>query len=253
MRVGVLDSGVGGLSVLRAVRAQAPELDLVYFADQANLPYGPRSAEEICALSATATEQLLAARCEAIVVACNTASAAALESLRKQHPQIPFVGMEPAIKPAAAITRNGVIGVLATPGTLRGDLFRRSRASHAAEHRVIEQPCEGWVEQVEAGVLNDAAAHDLVARDLQPLLAAGADVLVLGCTHFPFLESMISSCAGPAVHLIDPAPAVAAQLLRVIGPQRSGSGALFGVSSKCLETLQQQCVALLGLELQPLS
>ena len=250
MRVGVLDSGVGGLSVLRAIRAQAPTLDLLYYADQAHLPYGPRSSQDICALSDAATGQLLAAGCEAIVVACNTASAAALEALRGQHPQIPFVGMEPAIKPAAAITRNGVIGVLATPGTLRGELFRRSRQSHAANHRVIEQPCEGWVEQVESGVLNDEAARALVTRDLQPLLAAEADVLVLGCTHFPFLESMIAACAGPAVHLIDPAPAVAAQLLRVIGPHHGGSGALHGISSRSFTMLQQQCMALLGLELQ---
>lgn len=226
MPVGVLDSGVGGLSVLRAIRAAQPGADLLYYADQAHLPYGPRPAAEIRELTESGVNWLLAQGCDAIVLACNTASAAALQGLRNAHPSIPFVGMEPAIKPAAAATRSGVIGVLATPGTLRGELFRQTRERHAAHVRVIEQPCAGWVEQVESGELGSAAARALVERDVAPLLAEGADALVLGCTHFPFLAPLIAELAGPSVRLIDPAPAVAAQLNRVLGGAPVGSGRL---------------------------
>ena len=237
MPVGVLDSGVGGLSVLRAIRAAQPGADLIYYADQAHLPYGPRPAAEIRDLTEAGVSWLLGQGCEAIVLACNTASAAALQGLRSAHPQIPFVGMEPAIKPAAAATRSGVIGVLATPGTLRGELFRQTRERHAAHVRVIEQPCAGWVEQVESGELDSVAARALVDRDVAPLLAEGADALVLGCTHFPFLAPLIADLAGPSVRLIDPAPAVAAQLNRVLGGVPVGGGGVAFHSTRDTEKL----------------
>ena len=237
MPVGVLDSGVGGLSVLRAIRAAQPGADLIYYADQAHLPYGPRPSAEIRELTEAGVEWLLAQGCEAVVLACNTASAAALHSLRCAHPTIPFVGMEPAIKPAAAATRSGVIGVLATPGTLRGELFRQTRERHAAHVRVIEQPCAGWVEQVESGELGSAAARALVERDVAPLLAEGADALVLGCTHFPFLAPIIAELAGSGVRLIDPAPAVAAQLNRVLRSNSVGVGGLVFYSTRDTEKL----------------
>lgn len=245
MPVGVLDSGVGGLSVLRAIRAAQPNADLIYYADQAHLPYGPRPAAEIRRLTEAGVDWLLAQGCEAVVLACNTASAAALQGLRSTHPRIPFVGMEPAIKPAAAATRSGVIGVLATPGTLRGELFRQTRERHAAHVRVIEQPCAGWVEQVESGDLDGVAAQALVQRDVAPLLAEGADALVLGCTHFPFLAPLIADLAGPGVRLIDPAPAVAAQLNRVLGNAGLGRGQLMFHSTRDAEALTTMAQRLL--------
>ena len=245
MPVGVLDSGVGGLSVLRAIRATQPSADLIYYADQAHLPYGPRPAAEIRQLTETGVDWLLAQGCEAVVLACNTASAAALQGLRNAHPSIPFVGMEPAIKPAAAATRSGVIGVLATPGTLRGELFRQTRERHAAHVRVIEQPCAGWVEQVESGELDSAEVRALVERDVAPLLAEGADALVLGCTHFPFLAPAIADLAGPSVRLIDPAPAVAAQLSRVLGSDSGGSGRRVFHSTRDTEKLAMMAERLL--------
>lgn len=246
MPVGVLDSGVGGLSVVRAIRTAQPHVDLIYYADQAHLPYGPRPAAEIRQLTEAGVEWLLAQGCEAVVLACNTASAAALQGLREAHPRVPFVGMEPAIKPAAAATRSGVIGVLATPGTLRGELFRKTRERHAAHVRVIEQPCAGWVEQVEGGELAGPAAQALIERDVAPLLAEGADALVLGCTHFPFLAPLIAELAGPAVRLIDPAPAVAAQLSRILGSTPSGSGHLIFHSTGDSERLAVMAERLLG-------
>lgn len=247
MPVGILDSGVGGLSVLRAIRVRAPQADLIYYADQAHLPYGPRPQVEIRQLTETGVDWLLAQGCDAIVLACNTASAAALQELRAAHPAIPFVGMEPAIKPAAAATQSGVIGVLATPGTLRGELFRNTRERHAAHVRVIEQPCAGWVEQVESGELRGSAAQALVQRDVAPLLAAGADALVLGCTHFPFLAPVIEALAGEAVQLIDPAPAVAAQLQRVMGEHlQAGQGRVRFFSTRDSVALEQAAERLLG-------
>lgn len=247
MPVGILDSGVGGLSVLRAIQACSPQTDLTYYADQANLPYGPRPQAEIRQLTEVGVDWLLKQGCDAIVLACNTASAAALQSLRTMYPAVPFVGMEPAIKPAAAVTQSGVIGVLATPGTLRGELFRKTRERHAAHVRVIEQPCAGWVEQVESGDVRGAAAQALVRRDVAPLLAEGADALVLGCTHFPFLAPVIADMAGDGVQLIDPAPAVAAQLQRVMGERLgTGLGAVRFFSTRDSLALETAAERLLG-------
>lgn len=214
-RIGVFDSGVGGLSVLREIRQLMPKADLVYLADQANLPYGPKSHDDIRRWCLAAADWLADQGCGAVVLACNTASAAALHWLREQRPALINVGMEPAVKPAAAQSRSGVVGVLATPGTLAGSMFQVSRERWASHVKVIEQPCVGWVECVEAGQADSPEAEALVRRDVEPLLEQGADMLVLGCTHFPFLAEHIRNIAGEGVTQIDPAPAIARQLQRV--------------------------------------
>lgn len=213
--IGVFDSGVGGLSVLRELRSLMPAEDFIYFADSAHCPYGGKPHSAILARSVAITEELLAAGCKLIVVACNTATIAAVEHLRANYP-VPFVGMEPAVKPACALTRSGVVGVLATGAALAGEKFHRLVAEHASGVRVITQPCPGLVECVESGELDGPRVHSLVERYLEPLRAAGADVLVLGCTHYPFLRPLIQRLAGPSVQLLDTGAAVARQTRRVL-------------------------------------
>jgi len=235
--IGVFDSGLGGLSVLREIVRLMPEEPFIYLADQAHVPYGLRSLPEVRALTLRATGWLIERGCNPIVVACNTASAAALRALRERYPDRRFVGMEPAVKPAAAQTRTGTIGVLATPATFQGELFASVVTRFAAGVRVIEQTCPGWVEMVETGLapanprLSESdrrAGRRRVARYVRPLLEAGVDTLVLGCTHFPFLAPWIEDVAAEwkrqpvggaarlaAARLIDPSPAVARQTLRV--------------------------------------
>ena len=227
-KVGVFDSGVGGLSVLAEIRRLRPEADLTYLADRANAPYGQRSLQEVRGLAEACTDHLLDLGMELIVVACNTASAAALHHLRALHPEVPFVGMEPALKPAAALTRNKVIGILATTATFQGELFASLVGRFADGMTLINQACPGWAELVEAGVVTGAAAESVIARYLDPVLTAGADTLVLGCTHYPFLRDLISARGGPHVAIVDPSLAVARQLAVVCGKLggREGSGRL---------------------------
>ncbi|WP_420467971.1 glutamate racemase [Panacagrimonas sp.] len=213
--IGVFDSGVGGLSVLRELQALLPAEDFIYYADSAHCPYGGQSATAIQARAVAITETLLAATCKLIVVACNTATIAAVESLRAAYP-IAFVGMEPAVKPACAQTRSGVVGVLATGAALAGEKFHHLIARHAGGVRVITQPCPGLVECVEAGELEGTRTQALVQRYVEPLRAAGADVVVLGCTHYPFLRPLIQRVAGAQVALIDTGAAVARQAQRVL-------------------------------------
>jgi glutamate racemase len=214
--LGLFDSGVGGLSVLSAVRRELPHEDLVYFADQKYCPYGQRPAAEIRSLSRRVVEFLLAQDCKAIVVACNTASAAALDDLRRSFPQIPFVGMEPAIKPAALNSHTRKIGVLATAGTLQGDLFQRTRAAHAGGVEVLVQYPADWVERVERGEVDSPETEVSVRRVVEPMLEAGVDEIALGCTHYPFLTPVIEKIAGARVTILDPSDAVARQTARVL-------------------------------------
>ena len=181
--VGLFDSGVGGLSVWREVRQQWPAESTIYFADQAHIPYGPRPPTEILRYAEAITVHLLDLGCKAIVVACNAASAAALYALRARFPQTPFIGMEPAVKPAAKATQSRVVGVLATPGTLAGALFAQTAQRYAADVRLINQPCPGLVEQIEAGRLESPDTEALLRDLLAPMLDAGADRIVLACTH----------------------------------------------------------------------
>ncbi len=213
--IGFFDSGVGGLSVWREVVRGLPHEATVYFADSAHCPYGPRPAEEICALSAAITRFLLALGCKLIVVACNTASAAALEVLRAEF-DVPLVGMEPALKPAAAATQTGHVGVLATEGTLNGYLFKNTAQRHATEVEVHVQVGDGLVEQVEAGQLDAPETEALLRRYLEPLLAAHVDQIALGCTHYPLLMPLIERVVAGRAQVIDPAQAVARQVQRVL-------------------------------------
>jgi glutamate racemase len=215
-RIGVFDSGVGGLSVVREIMAQLPGQSLIYLADQAHAPYGQRSLAEIRDLAAGITRFLLDQGARLIVVACNTASAAALRWLRMQMPEVPFVGMEPAVKPATLRTRTRHVGVIATAATFQGELFASLLDRYAHDVTVHTQVCPALVPLVEAGELHSDQAQAAVRAYLAPLLAAGIDELVLGCTHYPFLRPLIEAAAGPGVEIIDPAPAVARQVARVL-------------------------------------
>lgn len=213
--IGIFDSGVGGLSVWREMARQLPHEDTIYFADQVHIPYGPRSLQEIRSFSEAITRFLLERGCKIIVVACNAASAAALKHLRATFPDIPFVGMEPAVKPAAETTHTGVVGVLATPATFQGELFASVVERFAHGVQLVKEVCPGLVQQVEAGRLNTPDTLEMLDRFLRPIRAAGADTIVLGCTHYPFVIEAIRQLA-PGVNVIDPAPAVARQVDRVL-------------------------------------
>lgn len=212
--IGIFDSGAGGLTVLRHLRHLLPSADLVYVGDQRHAPYGGRPVGEVRELATDIAGQLVADGCSVVVVACNTASAAALHHLRAVFPGIRFVGMEPAVKPAAAITRRGVVGVLATRVTAGGGLLASVVARHGEGVRVVTRACDGWVELVERGEVAGPTAEEAVARHVDPVLAAGADTLVLACTHYPFLVPLIGLRAGPSVSIVDPGSAVAAQAAR---------------------------------------
>jgi glutamate racemase len=214
--IGVFDSGVGGLSVLRHIRSILPGEDLVYVADSAHAPYGMKSAEFIESRALAIAEFLVARDVKALVVACNTATAAAIHSRRARY-DLPIVGMEPAVKPAVEATRAGVIGVLATSGTLESGKFAELVQRFGSQARVIVQPCPGLVEQVEQGDLAGPLTRRLLEGFVAPLLAAGADTLVLGCTHYPFLEPLLRELAGEQVAIIESGAAVARQLVRRIG------------------------------------
>ena len=214
--IGVFDSGVGGLSVWREIVRQLPAEDTLYFADQAHIPYGQRPLDKVRRLTEDVTRFLLAEGAKLIVVACNTASGAALHALRETFPDVPFVGMEPAVKPAVEHTRTGIVGVIATPATFQGDLFARLIQRFGDGFDIHTQACPGLVEAVEAGALDTPETEALLRLYLIPLLDAGIDQLVLGCTHYPFLSPLIQRIVGPEVTLIDPAPAVARQVERVL-------------------------------------
>ncbi len=213
--IGVFDSGVGGLSVWKEIAAQLPGESLLYFADQAHIPYGPRPMEEIRAFSEAITRFLRKQGCQVIVVACNTASAAALKHLRATFPDMPFVGMEPAVKPAAQSTRLGKVGVMATPATFQGELFASVVERFARGVQLTKLVCPGLVEQVEAGHLDTPDTDQLLRQYLAPMMGAGVDTIVLACTHYPFLAPAIQRIVGPNVQVIDPAPAIARQVHRV--------------------------------------
>jgi glutamate racemase len=214
--IGVFDSGIGGLTVLRAMRQQMPDEPLLYLADQAHVPYGARPLEEVRRFSEAITRYLLDQGARLIVVACNTASAAALRHLRQVFPEIPFVGMEPAVKPAAEHTRSGVVGVLATPATFQGELYASVVERFAQGVKLLQHTCPGLVAQIEAGELDTPRTRSILEEALRPMLNQGIDTVVLGCTHYPFVIPLIQEIVGPTVRVIDPAPAVARQALRLL-------------------------------------
>jgi glutamate racemase len=214
--IGVFDSGVGGLSVLKSIRRLMPEVPVIYFGDQGHVPYGPRPLEEVRAFSEAITRFLLARGAQAIVVACNAASAAALTTLRQVFPDVPFVGMEPAVKPAAGQSHTGVVGVLATPATFQGALYASVVERFAHDVQLLQHTCPGLVGQIEKGDLDGPQTRAILEEALLPMLAQGIDTVVLGCTHYPFVIPLIELIAGDQVRVIDPAPAVAKQARRVL-------------------------------------
>jgi glutamate racemase len=207
---------VGGLSVIRAIRQSLPAEDLIFLADQVHVPYGSRSLDEVRAFSEGITRFLLSQGAKLIVVACNTASAAALHHLRNILPFTPFVGMEPAVKPAAEQTRSGVVGVLATPATFQGALYASVIERFANGVTVLQDTAPGLVMAIEAGQLDGPEVRRILEKALLPMLSQGIDTVVLGCTHFPFVIPLIEEIVGPQVRVIDPAPAVARQVGRLL-------------------------------------
>lgn len=250
--IGIFDSGVGGLSVARELIRQLPGEAWTYLADQAHVPYGKRPLGEVREFAVEISRFLLSRGAEVIVVACNTASAAALRHLREVYPQVSFVGMEPALKPAAQHTRSRTVGVLATPATFQGELYHSLVHRFAAGVEILQDTCPGLVEQIEAGDLMGEETRRILNRALEPMLAAGVDTIVLGCTHYPFVQPLIEEIVGPGVEVIDPAPAVARQAARKLAefrplrldgsPQHlfltSGNGELF--AGQVRELLREQ-------------
>jgi glutamate racemase len=218
--IGIFDSGVGGLSVFREIRKVLPDEKYIYFSDSAHCPYGEKTKEYITERARAITRMLLDAGADIIVVACNTATAAAISSLRNEFP-VKFIGMEPAVKPAAMSTRTGVVGVLATAGTLKADKYLNTRGRFSENVKIVEHVGQGFVETVEKGIMTGSEAEDIVRTSLRPLLDEGADRIVLGCTHYPFLMDTIKKISDEMyperdVEIIDPAPAVARHLLEVM-------------------------------------
>jgi glutamate racemase len=214
--IGVFDSGVGGLSVLKSLRQLLPSQPVLYFGDQGHVPYGSRSLEEVRAFSKGISEFLLDLGAATIVVACNTASAAALHYLREEFPTVKFVGMEPAVKPAAGQTQTGVVGVLATPATFQGQLYASVVERFAHGVTLLQDTCPGLVSEIEAGHLTGKETRRILEKALRPMLSRHIDTIVLGCTHYPFVIPLIQEIAGPGVRVIDPAPAVARQTSRIL-------------------------------------
>src|SRR5215510_9985421 len=214
--IGIFDSGVGGISVLRAIREQMPEESVIYFGDQGHIPYGPRSMEQIRCFSEAITKFLLEHDAKIIVVACNTASAAALKYLREKFPEVQFVGMEPAVKPAAEYTQTGKVGVLATPATFQGALYASVVERFANGVELFQNTCVGLVQQIEQGNLNGVETRRILNDALLPMLEKNIDTVVLGCTHYPFVIPLIEETVGENVRVIDPAPSVAKQVGRVL-------------------------------------
>ena len=218
--IGIFDSGVGGLSVFREIKKILPGERYIYYSDNAHCPYGEKSKEYIIDRARHITDFLISKGADVIVVACNTATAAAIKTLREEY-SIPFIGMEPAIKPAAQITKTGIVGVLATAGTLKADKYKDTRGKYADDATVVEHIGQGFVELVESGQTHGPQAEAVIIESIEPLLDAGADTIVLGCTHYPFLSETISKVASAlapdrTVKIVDPAPAVARHLHEVM-------------------------------------
>ena len=218
--IGIFDSGVGGLSVLRAIRALMPGESLLYLGDQGHVPYGPRPMHEVQSFSHEITRFLLDNGAKLIVVACNAASAAALKHLRLSFPDVLFVGMEPAVKPAVEQTRSGKVGVLATPATFQGELYASVLERFARGVTVLQNACPGLVQQIEKGELTNGETKNILQSALLPMLDQGIDTVVLGCTHYPFVIPSIEQIVGTQVRVIDPAPSIARQVRRLLEAEK---------------------------------
>ena len=220
--IGIFDSGIGGLSVLRHILLQLPQENLLYFADSGFAPYGDKPQKLVIERSLAIAHFLISSGCKALVVACNTATAAAIKLLRAQYPQVPIVGVEPGLKPATVITKSGAVGVMATDRTLDSEKFQllRNQLATATEVRFIAQACTGLADQIENGELDSAETAALLQRYVAPLIAQNADTLVLGCTHYPFVQALIRDIAiqagAESVQIIDTGEPVARQLGRLL-------------------------------------
>ena len=249
--IGVFDSGVGGLSVLRHLRAHLPHEDFLYFADSSYAPYGEKPEALLIARVEAIAAFLLERGVKALVVACNTATAASIETLRQRYPTLPVVGVEPGLKPAAALSRSRKIGVLATAATLASAKFKRLQSQLETDTGAtyLLQACNGLADQIEKGELNSPATAMMVRRYVAPLLAEGVDTLVLGCTHYPFVRPMIEALAPPGTHIIDTGAAVAQQMGRLLARQHTppGSGSLTVFTTGSVSSLERACTVLLGL------
>lgn len=212
--IGVFDSGVGGLTVLRHIHHQLPHESLIYLADSAHMPYGGKTTREIRERVFDISHSLLKLGCKLLVIACNTATAAAIQELRKAHPDLAVIGMEPGLKPAVSESSVHKIGILATSGTLRSDKFRRLLERYGSSAKVISKACPGLVEQIEKGHIQHRQTEALLRRYIQPMMEADVDTLVLGCTHYPFLLPSIRRLVGEKVTLVDTGKAVARQVER---------------------------------------
>jgi glutamate racemase len=250
--IGVFDSGVGGLTVLKAIRDLLPYQDLLYVADQAHVPYGERPLEAVRMLSEEITRFLLHQGAGLIVVACNTASAAALKYLRSRFEQVRFVGMEPAVKPAAETTKSKKVGVLATPATFQGDLYASVVGRFAKDVTLYQDTCPGLVQAIESGKLAGRGTRAILEKALKPMLQHGIDTVVLGCTHYPMVIPLIRDICGPDVHVIDPAPAVARQAARlardvgILSSNQINMGRMIFYTSGKLEQFRFQVEKMIG-------
>ncbi len=253
--VGIFDSGIGGLSVLRHVRTLLPNEELLYFADSGFAPYGEKPEGVIVERALAIAAFLLRFRVKAIVVACNTATAAAIAALRARFPHLLVVGVEPGLKPAAALSQSGTVGVLATEGTLASDKFQKlqQQVAEASSARFLLQACNGLADQIEKGETHSRATAQLVQRYVAPLVAQQADTLVLGCTHYPFVEHLVRDAAGPGVTLVDTGEPVARQLQRLLAqagllqPHADRAGALSAYTTGSRTALQTALRRLLDL------
>ena len=254
--IGVFDSGIGGLSILDEALRQLPEHDYIYLADSLNAPYGEKSSEWIASRSMELCQYLAAEGCNAIMVACNTATAEAIANIRTELHHIPIIGVEPGIKPAAMQSSNGVVGVLATEATLKSDKFNALLATLPSSCQFIKQAGAGLVPLIEAGLANSEETLELLAKHLEPIQDAGADTLVLGCTHYPFLRKAIRKLLGDSINLIDTSDAVVRQLKRKLEAQgeqlEDGHfGSISFISSKDSDALLKMAQELMQSDLGP--
>ena len=257
--IGVFDSGVGGLSVLRHIRAQLPNEHLLYFADSGFAPYGDKPEQVVAERSLAVAKFLIDQGAKALVVACNTATIAAIKLLRASYPDLPIVGVEPGLKPAALATRNGTVAVIATEGTLAGEKFLqlREQISSTSKATFLLQGCPGLVEQIELGELDSGTTRAMLERYLRPLVGKGADTLVLGCTHYPFvrasIEQIVAGSGKADMVLIDTGDAVARQLARLLGASgcenlSQGPARLDAFTTASATALEVAFSSLLGLQ-----
>lgn len=256
--IGIFDSGIGGLSVLKYIHASLPNEQLLYFADSGYAPYGGKTEDEVVERSLAIAEFLMQYDAKALVVACNTATAAAIKALRTRYPDMPLVGVEPGLKPAAALTKTGTVGVLATKGTLASEKFKRLRdqISAATNVQFLPQACIGLADQVEKGELQSAETAVLLHRYVEPLIEQGADTLVLGCTHYPFvlplIEETVARLTSKPVAIVDTGEPIARQLVRLLAERsllrKEGPGKIAGFTTGSESSLKNAFSRLLKLE-----